>query len=211
MRARPTLFGTLALGLVVLFVLPSSLPPATRCLIAWCVATALFVVAVSWRMTGLSRTELERNAADFDSGAVVILVLAGLAAAASFVAVVVELAGMQSVPPAVRGLHLGLTLATVVCSWFFVQAMFAIHYTHAYYAPGHKAKPSLDFGGPGDPDYWDFVYFTVSIGATSQTSDTAVRSRLMRRIVTAHAIFAFFFNTTVLALAVNIAAGLLGT
>ena len=64
--------------------------------------------------------------------------------------------------------------------------------------------------GADEPDYWDFVYFTVSIGAAAQTSDTAVESRRMRRIVTAQAIYSFFFNTAVLALAINIAAGLVG-
>jgi uncharacterized membrane protein len=216
-RARPTLVSMTVLGLVVLAAQPSSWPLVTRCLIAWCVATFLFVIVVSWRMTGRGRAQLEHSAAELDTSALVILTLAGLAAAASFVAVVAELAGMQSVPLGPRNLHLVLTLATVVCSWFFVQTMFAIHYTHVYYAGGRKNRPPLDFGSPGgadephDPDYWDFVYFTVSIGATSQTSDTAVRTRLMRRIVTAHAIYAFFFNTTVLALLINIAAGLLGT
>src|SRR5205814_3865694 len=129
-RTRPTLFSMALLGLVVLFALPSSLPMATRLLIAWCVATFLFIIAVAWKMTGRSSAELERNATDLDSNAIAILILSGLAAAASFVAVAFELVGMQAVPQQVRGLHLALALSTVVCSWFFVQTMFAIHYTH---------------------------------------------------------------------------------
>src|SRR5205823_1733349 len=128
-----------------------------------------------WKMTGRSSAELERTATDLDSNAIAILILSGLAAAASFVAVAFELVGMQAVPQQVRGLHLALALSTVVCSWFFVQTMFAIHYTHAFYGADRQERPCLDFGGPDDPDFWDFVYFTISIGATSQTSDTAVR------------------------------------
>ena len=66
------------------------------------------------------------------------------------------------------------------------------------------------FRGCEQPDYWDFLYFSTSIGATSQTSDVAIKSRALRRLVTLHAIVSFFFNTAVLALTVNIAASLAG-
>ena len=56
------------------------------------------------------------------------------------------------------------------------------------------------------PDYWDFFYFATSIGAASQTSDVSIRSKHLRRLVTLHAIISFFFNATVLALAINIGA-----
>jgi uncharacterized membrane protein len=43
---------------------------------------------------------------------------------------------------------------------------------------------------------------------TAQTSDVAVTSRAMRRLALAHGVVAFFYNTLILALAVNVAAGL---
>jgi uncharacterized membrane protein len=64
----------------------------------------------------------------------------------------------------------------------------------------------LNFPGDEEPDYWDFVYFSFVIGMTSQVSDVAVTTKPIRQIVTAHGIVSFFFNATLLALMVNIAA-----
>ena len=75
--------------------------------------------------------------------------------------------------------------------------IFAVHYTHLFYGSDEDdtgPRGGLDFAGRDEPLFADFVYFTVSVGATSQTSDTAVSSPIMRQIVTAHAIFAFFFS-----------------
>jgi uncharacterized membrane protein len=89
---------------------------------------------------------------------------------------------------------------------------FALHYAHDYYSPDHgsDARSGLVFPACEEPDYWDFLYFSTSIGATSQTSDISIKSRALRRLVTLHAVVAFFFNTAVLALTVNIAASLAG-
>ena len=92
-----------------------------------------------------------------------------------------------------------------------MQAIFAIHYTHIFYGDEDgEQRGGLKFAEEDEPDFWDFVYFTTSIGATAQTSDTMVTTHRMRRIVTAQAVYSFFFNTAVLALAINIAAGLAG-
>lgn len=146
--------------------------------------------------------------------------IAAAAAVASLFAVFVELSGTRCgtdaaacMPALARGARVALTAATILCSWFFVQMIFAVHYTHTFYGgdEGDEGpRGGLDFPGDDEPLFSDFVYFAVSVGATSQTSDTAVPSQRMRRIVTAHAVFAFFFNTTILALTINIAAGLVG-
>ncbi len=54
----------------------------------------------------------------------------------------------------------------------------------------------------------DFLYFAVVIGMTSQTSDVSISSSALRRLVLIHGVIAFFFNTTLLAITINIAAGL---
>ncbi len=182
-----------------------------RMLAGWCLATTIFVVAVSYHLAMLPVGQFGRKVDDLDEGAVIILALSMAAAAASFAGVVFELQAIHNHANA-GALALPLMVATIVCSWFFIHTIFAIHYAHVFYNDGgHPAKPCLDFGGDTEPpDYWDFVYFSVAIGASSATSDTNLRSRPMRRIVAAHAIFSFFFNATVLALAINIAAGLLG-
>jgi len=67
-------------------------------------------------------------------------------------------------------------------------------------------RSGLDFPGNEKPGYWDFAYFSFVIGMTSQVSDVAVTSKPIRQTVTAHGIVSFFFNATLLALMVNIAA-----
>jgi uncharacterized membrane protein len=82
--------------------------------------------------------------------------------------------------------------------------MFAVHYAHEFYA---GPEEGLEFPGHEPPDYWDFMYYSFIIGTACATADVNVTDRRMRRITTLHCIVAFFFNTTILALMVNIGAG----
>ena len=90
-------------------------------------------------------------------------------------------------------------------SWFFIHTIFALHYAHEFYGSGGKTS-GLDFPGNEEPDYWDFVYFSFVIGMTAQVSDVTVAARPIRHVVIGHWIVAFFFNASLLALMVNIAA-----
>ena len=58
----------------------------------------------------------------------------------------------------------------------------------------------------GDPDYWDVMYFSFTIGMCAQVSDVSVSCKPIRRTVLGHSIISFVFNTALLALTVNIAA-----
>lgn len=134
-----------------------------------------------------------------------------LAIAASFAAIagLIGEAKLLTTGNSEKALLAGLAVLTIMTSWGVTQVAFALHYAHDYYRPDEGDEAGgLIFPGCEDPDYWDFLYFATSIGATSQTSDTAIKSRALRRLVTLHAIVAFFFNTAVLALTVNIAASL---
>ncbi len=66
----------------------------------------------------------------------------------------------------------------------------------------------MKFPGEGDPDYWDFLHFSVVIGVASQTADISFESRRLRRIGTVHSLLAFTFNTIVVALTINLWAGI---
>jgi uncharacterized membrane protein len=65
---------------------------------------------------------------------------------------------------------------------------------------------------PGAPPstYQDFFYLAVCVGATAQVSDVDITTARYRRLVTQHALVAFFFNTMVLALGINILATIIG-
>lgn len=156
---------------------------------------------------------MRRNAQVQDEGRLVILGLITAAACASLLAIGFMLKDTKGVSTTVLTLHVTLSVVTIVGSWLLVHTIFALHYAHGYYQDG-KTLPEckaegLDFPNDIEPDYWDFLYFSFVIGMTSQVSDVQITSRAMRRLALLHGILSFFFNTTLLAISINIIAGLL--
>jgi uncharacterized membrane protein len=203
-RARPRLAISLAFGHVVGLAVPWHWWPATRFLIGWDAAAALYLVLVVGLMARADIAHMRRNAALQDEGRFAILILVVTAAAASLGAIIVEL-GTGSGTTRSAG-QLALATATIVLSWVFVHMIFALHYAHEYYGERGAGQNGLGFPGDEKPDYWDFAYFSFIIGMTAQTADITIASRGIRRTATAHGIVAFLFNVTLLALMVNIAA-----
>lgn len=155
---------------------------------------------------------MRRHAQQDDPGRVVILGSITAAACFSVLAIVFMLQDKGASPNVLR-LHLGLAIVTLVGSWTLVHTIFALHYARGYYQD-HKTlseckAEGLDFPGQDDPDYWDFLYFSFVIGMTSQVSDVEITSRSLRRLSLIHGILSFFFNTSILAMSINIIAGLL--
>ena len=164
-------------------------------------------------MATVGADTIRRRAARQDDGRLVILILILTAIAASFVAIFAMQSTIKSADQS-RGWLIALAASTIIVSWIVTQVVFALHYAHDFYRPDDPtcdAEDGLVFPGTQTPDYWDFLYFSTSIGATSQTSDVAIKSRVLRRIVTMHCCLAFLFNTSVLALTINMAAAAVGT
>src|SRR6185295_17410943 len=203
-RARPRIFSSAALAIVVFLLLPPSLRIATRVLVAWDVAVALYLVLLYLLMARSRVSDIRRHAADLDEGRFVILVLTIAAALASLGAILAELSTSQGATRTPT--QLILATVTIVLSWFFIHSMFALHYAHEFYGDRGGKHSGLNFPGEEDADYWDFVYFSFVIGMTFQVSDVAIATRPIRHVATAHGIVAFFFNAALLALVVNIAA-----
>ena len=153
---------------------------------------------------------IRSRATEQDGGALVILVFTILTVMASVVAIVEELATAKA-QHATTHVHIILTAITIFLSWMFMQAMFALHYTHEYYNNRAKTKnEGLEFPDENlQPDYWDFIYFSFIIGTAAQTADINITSKSFRRLVTLHCVIVFFFNMTILALTINIGASLL--
>lgn len=205
---RRLLLASLA-GLVLLAVLPSSLRPATRLLLAWDLMAAGYVGFVLWMIFRSTVETCQARAALYDQSDWVIMTVVVASAAASFAAIFVELAAIKSgrAPPA---LGLTVTGVTVVLSWSFTHVLFALHYANIYYRPHHHGPPGgLDFPGEHRPDYRDFLYYSFVIGCACQTADVNTTTREMRMLSLAHGVIAFAFNTAILALTINVGAGLL--
>ncbi|MDF2689921.1 MAG: hypothetical protein K0Q80_2887 [Microvirga sp.] len=204
---RPRLLSCVLVTLAVFLLLPGTWSANSRFLVGWDIGVAGYLI-LTWAMAARSSTKLmQERAAEEDEAAVVALTLTVVAAIVSLVAIGAELSGIKADP---REQVFRLTIAgiTILCSWFFVHTIYAIHYAHEYYGDDGE-RQGLAFPHREQPDYWDFFYFSFNLGAAAQTSDVVIISKRMRRLALAHTIMAFLFNTTILALAVNVGAGLL--
>jgi uncharacterized membrane protein len=106
--------------------------------------------------------------------------------------------------------HIILAVLTILSSWAITQVMFALHYAHEFYNAKERGNPGgLEFPNATVPDYGDFLYFACVIGTSGQTADVSFTIRAMRRTGLAHCVLAFFFNTTLVALTMNIASSLI--
>jgi uncharacterized membrane protein len=209
--ARPRLFIAAAIALTVACVLPASVvvQPVTRILIAWNTGTILYVALAATMMIRSSPQKMLYRAQLQDDGKITILVLVCLTAMASLAAIAGELAVVKSAHGLLKVAHSALAGCTVLSSWAFIQMMFALHYAHDYYAAvSHQRPVGIGFPNDDDPDYGDFFYFSAIIGTSGQTADVPFTSKPMRRIGSMHCILAYLFNTTVLALLINIAASM---
>jgi len=134
------------------------------------------------------------------------------AACASIVAIGFVVGTIRDLGYWARAWHLALTVVALISSWLLIQTVFTFRYAHRYYAGPHgepaPAAPLL-FPGGREPDYLDFAYFTFVIAMTSQVSDVQITSRRLRRLVWIHSLFSFAFYTVILALTINLVAGLI--
>ncbi len=211
---RPRFYGAIIGSVLALIFLPHGWPRMMRATIAWDVGGLIYLLFAFRLIFACGADRIKARAARRDDSRLVILTIILLAITASFAAIaglIVE-AKLPTTEPPEKLFLAALAVITIMISWIVTQVAFALHYAHDFYRPdtGSDAGGGLIFPGCEQPDYWDFLYFSTSVGATSQTSDTSIRSRALRRLVTLHATVSFFFNTAVLALTVNIAASLAG-
>ncbi|MDB5731319.1 MAG: hypothetical protein JWQ03_1214 [Variovorax sp.] len=210
-RARPRLLIATGLAVLVGLFLPleAATHAVTRWLIAWNSGTCLYVVLAALMMARSSQHHMRQRAQLQDDGRRVILVLVVISGIASLIAIAAELAVVKEMHGALKTAHILLAIMTVLSSWAFIQVMFALHYAHDYYANVcHGRAAGLQFPEDESPDYGDFFYFAAVIGTSGQTADVSFTSKPMRRTGSVHCILAYLFNTTVLALLINIGASL---
>ena len=194
---------------VAIAVAPLSLHWGARILAGWNVGVATYLVLTLSMMWRADVARIRRRAAEQDEGAAFILLLSIVATFASLVAVVFAL-GNANQGTGNAALHVVLAFTTILLSWIFVHTIFSFHYAHEYYGERGDGKiGGLRFPDDREPDYRDFLYFSLVIGMTSQVSDVAITSKVIRRVAAVHGVLSFFFNLVVLALMVNMVANLI--
>jgi uncharacterized membrane protein len=184
-------------------------------LIGWNTGVLLYLVLTTRIMLRADEHSIRRRATLVDESRFIILTIAMAAIFASFAGIVVEVIEIRNLKGTEKAIPTILAGATIVLSWIVIHTIFAQHYAHEYFISRESEKElqpedraGLRFPGGQPPDYSDFFYFSFVIGVASQTADVAITSRPMRRLNLIHCVLAFFFNTTVLALTINLAASL---
>ena len=203
------LISSLALAGLVAGFAPMGGHWLTRLAVGWDIGAGVFIAATLLRMARAEDADaIRRRAAALDQAGQWVLPLSLLSALASIVVVVGE-ATRGGGSPLAGGL---LSLLTVGLSWTFIHLIFALHYAHAFYQalPDGEDRGGLMFPGETEPDYWDFLHFSLIIGMACQTADVQISDRHVRRLSSVHSLTAFAFTTVILALTVNLMVGLLG-
>ena len=177
---------------------------------------SLTTLALAWlQIIASDAFTAVRTARLQDIGRLVIFSVVVIGALASLAAVVGVLATAKAFHGRVFLTHILLAVGTVVCSWVLLHTIFALHYAHLFYRQhdedGRDDEPGdgLDFPNTKRPDFLDFAYFSFVIGMTFQVSDVQITAPAIRRLALVHGLLAFLFNTVILALAINLASGLL--
>jgi uncharacterized membrane protein len=214
-RARPRLFIAVMIGLLFFFLVPANMPKTTRTILSLDLGGLVFLSTTWWMMAHGTQEHMRLRARLQDENRITIMILTVGATCFSLTAIGLELHGLKDLPGDVALLHLALAGASLILSWLVTHTLFASHYAHGFYGDADGDPNTIDrvggliFPKCTHPDYWDFMYFSLVVGMTCQTSDVQISSQKMRRLCLSQGVLSFFFNTVILALSINIAAGLL--
>jgi uncharacterized membrane protein len=214
LRSHPRLLASGAMAVLLYWLLAGVTGAGTGFPIAFDGGAIVFLTAVWVMMARATPAGMRRRAEIEDEGRYAVLIFSAAAATAILLAIVFELHGIKDLSADQAGFRVALAAVTILLSWFFMNTMFALHYAHGYYGDSdpsseYKRTGGLVFPATPDPDYWDFLYFSFVVGITFQVSDVQIEDHNLRRVVLAHGVLAFFFNVVIVALTINIVAGLI--
>lgn len=203
---------SLATGIVAYF--PFLLVPARalpHLIFGWDIFTLTLIILTWITFYTTSPEAIRKQARRQDDRGPTISVIVLIAACVSMLAVIMLLVSKaDGVSAKVADLSIGV--ACMIFSWVIVHTIFASHYAHLYYSDDKDKTDAyaagLDFPGEKEPDYVDFAYFSFTVGMTFQVSDVEISDRKIRRLALLHSLLSFAYNATIIALMVNIIAGL---
>ena len=175
-------------------------------LLAWDTGAAIFCAWVWLTVSGADASTTQRIATrEDDSRTAADLVLIA-ASVASLLGVGFALLKASGESGSARAMTTTVAVATVALSWLAVHTVFTLRYAHIYYLEGG----GIDFHNDQAPDYGDFAYVAFTLGMTYQVSDTDLTSRWIRTTALHHALLSYLFGLAVIAITINVVAGLLG-
>jgi len=173
-------------------------------LVAWCFVAGTFLGlawAVMLRADGERTRALATREDETRVTADLVVVAASVASLVGVAFILVKASSADGL--AVAGLT-GLGVFSVVLAWVLVHTVFTLRYADLYYSTGG----GIDFNEKDDPDYRDFAYLAFTIGMTYQVSDTDLQTKAIRRTALKQGLLSYLFGTSIIAMTINIVAGL---
>ena len=198
--------------IIYLLLLASDLEVMIRVMIAWSVFALSYIITSCIVFFTQSSQDIQKHSRQEDGSRIYVFLLVVITSFASlFTVLLLMLSRNKTDTP--QMIFIPVAISCMLFSWLMVHTIFAFHYAHLYYSDdtddSTKHAEGLEFPGEKKPDYIDFVYFSFVIGMTFQVSDIAVTSRSIRRLVILHGLLSFGLNTFVVALTINLIAGLM--
>ena len=175
-------------------------------MIGFDVAASIFLALCAPLLKDTKAATMRRQAAENDANRAWLLVITAAVSIVILITIGAEV--LQGVGRA--GSAIALIVGTLAIAWLFSNVIYALHYAHIYYLKHDKGggdRGGIEMPGTKEPDYWDFIYFSFTLGMTFQTSDTAITSGAYRRVAISHCLAAFVFNIGVLAFTINVLGG----
>ena len=184
--------------------------PLVMIMVLWDVFCVV-VLATAWIVFFTCSPARIRKIASREDGSRLFVFIIVLVSSIASMATVLFLVLSKNTSPD-RGIYIAIAIAGMLLSWIMVHTIFCFHYANMYYGDDDERPEvhaeGLEFPEEKAPDYLDFAYFSFVIGMTFQVSDVVITSRAVRRQVLIHGLLAFALNTFVVALTVNLVAGL---
>ncbi len=193
-------------GIIVFFLLPSTLHSSTRLLATWAAAVCCFLFPIVLMIIHTDAEATAYRARRFNLRRLLLFSIAAGAIAISFVAFRL-LHDSKQASSEVITLHLSVAMIAIVLSWFLLHTLFAQQYAALYYRP--DSPGGIQFQAQDAPTDWDFLYFAFTLGCTAQTSDSFIVSRSIRRLALGQCLISFWYFVGIVAMTVNLVSALL--
>jgi len=198
-RAQIRFLIALGVGLAVGFTVPID-ETVPHILAGWNVGGWLYLLLVGIKMWRAEVDGIRREAGIERGSRIAVLIAVTLGSLFTLLALLAQIAALKSEHGLDRTISAVCSISTILLSWLLIHTAFSLYYAHEFHSErrggARGTGGGLKFPGDPTPDY-------IDVGTTAQTSDVAVTSHTMRGVVMLHGILSFFFNTGVIALAVN--------
>jgi uncharacterized membrane protein len=203
--------GLTAVVFGILFFTKVSLHPLITIVMLWDVF-ALSYIATGWIVFYNRTVDEIRKWARVDDGSRTFVSSIVLLSSVASLVMVLLLMLSKEVSGGSKFIYLSVAITGMLASWTMVHTTLTFHYANLYYDDDTKDVTKhaggLEFPAEKCPDYIDFAYFAFVIGMTFQVSDVEISGRVIRRTALAHGLLSFALNTFVVALTINLIAGL---